>query len=136
MAAHSSRPLTTLSRRRWLGILSKHVTSEIEPPIRRGSRRYGIEFGAARLRYQQDGESIDRTVQLLQISAAGVMVKNRGRVQPHTPVWMEITLADDVFSLLGQVAHCTQTVGGYKVGIELQFPDENPQPPRGRLPSR
>ena len=66
-----------------------------------------------------------REKMLVYASQEGVMVKNRGRIPARTPVWMEITLADDVFALLGQVAHCTQTVGGYKVGIELQFPDED-----------
>ena len=118
-----SEQLTTISRERWQEILSHYVTPEIEPPIRRKSRRHGVEFGVVRLQYQEDGESTDRTVSLLQVSDEGVMVKSHKPIKARIQLRMNITLENDTVSLSGQVSHCTQTVGGYKVGIELEFSD-------------
>lgn len=118
-----SEQVTTISRERWQRILTRYVTPEFEPPIRRHSRRHGVEFGVVRLQYQENGESIDRTVTLLQVSEGGVMVRSHKPIKSRIRLRMDITLENDTVSLSGQVSHCTQTVGGYKVGIELSFRD-------------
>jgi hypothetical protein len=118
-----SEQLTTVSRERWQEILSQYVTPEIEPPIRRKTRRYGVEFGVVRLLYEENGDSAERIVSLLQASTDGMMIKNHKPIRTRTRLCMELTLGDDTVSLRGHVAHCTQTVGGYKVGIELEFAD-------------
>lgn len=125
MGALPENQANPLSRDRWLEIFSRHISPDVEPAIRRKSRRYGLEFGVARLQYLEDGTPLNRTVPLLQISAEGLMVKSRKPIQAYTPLRMEVTLDDDTFALNGRVLHCTQTVGSYKVGIELRFPDED-----------
>jgi hypothetical protein len=123
MGAHSSQQFTTLSRDRWLEILSRHVSPEIEPPIRRKSRRYGVELGIVCLLYREDGLPRARTASVLQISAGGLMIKTHKPIRPFTSVWMEVMLNGDAFTLIGEVTHSTQTVGGYKIGIQLEFPE-------------
>ena len=118
-----SEQLTTISRERWQEILSHYVIPEVEPPIRRKTRRYGVEFGVVRLLYEEDGDSTDRTVSLLQASAEGMMVKSHKPINARIQLRMDVTLENDTVALGGQVSHCTQTVGGYKVGIELEFSD-------------
>jgi len=36
---------------------------------------------------------------------------------------MEVTLEGGAFTLVGHVTHSTQTVGGYKIGVQLEFPE-------------
>ncbi|MFQ5806250.1 MAG: hypothetical protein ACE5I3_07365 [Phycisphaerae bacterium] len=113
-----------LARDRWLEILSRCVSPEVEPPIRRKSRRYGLRFGVVRLHYKEDGTPRTLTASLLQVSADGLMARSHTPIPLSIPVWIEVTLEDDTFALLGQVAHSTQTVGGYKIGIHLRFPEQ------------
>ena len=124
MSMHAPEQLATLSRDRWLEVLADHVTPETEPPIRRMSDRSRVEFGVARLLYREDGVAVDRTITLLQVSAEGLMAKSPKPVPGATRLRVEVTLGDSVLALIGQVAHCTQTVGSYKVGIQLVFPAE------------
>jgi hypothetical protein len=122
MAAHQPQQLAELTRERWLQVLSDYATAEVEPPVRRHSRRYGIEFGVVRLLYEEDGVMRDRTATLLQVSADGMMLKISKPIRNSTMLRMEITLDEHMFALRGEVAHSTQTVGGYKVGVTLHFP--------------
>ncbi len=124
MGARPPEQFATLPRDRWLEILSRCVRPEVEPPVRRKSRRYGVEFGVARLLYQEDDVPVERTAPLRDISPDGLMVKSHKRIRVGTPVWLTVTLEDTTFALVGRVAHSTQTVGGYKVGIQLHFPEE------------
>jgi hypothetical protein len=113
----------SLTEAEWLEALARCVTPEVEPPVRRDHRRYGVDFGLARLSYTRDGVPLTRTAPLLQISAEGLMVQIQEPIRVYTPLRLEVILGDETFALTGQVAHSTQTVGGYKVGIQLLFPD-------------
>jgi hypothetical protein len=124
MGGHRPGQFATLPRDRWLEILSRCVSPEIEPPVRRKSRRYGVESGVVRLLYQDEGVPVERTAPLREISTDGLMVKSHRRMQVGTAVWMTVTLENATFALVGRVAHSTQTVGGYKIGIRLTFPED------------
>ena len=108
----------------WLEILSRHASPQIGPTIRRRTRRHNVEFGVVRLVYQCNGKARDYTVSLLGISADGLMVRNHTYMQVDTPLRMEVTFDNDSVALNGRVAHCTETVGAYKIGIRLQFADQ------------
>lgn len=64
-----------------------------------------------------------RTGKPLNVSRRGVLLRVRERIADHTPVVVQMMLVDERIVLLGRVTHCTETVGGFKIGIELRFAD-------------
>ena len=114
--------LASVAHGRWLEIVSRYVSPETEPPVRRKYRRYGM-VGVAQLSYQEDARPLTCTLSVLQISAEGLMLRSHKALPVGTPVQMEVTLEDEPLPLVGWVRHTTQTVGGYKIGVELQFPE-------------
>jgi hypothetical protein len=76
-----------------------------------------------KLTFEEGGAPIVRTGSLLNASDSGLMVKQHKEIPCYTKVQIELTVGDEVLALTGRVAHATQTVSGFKVGIELQFPD-------------
>jgi hypothetical protein len=112
-----------ITREGWLYILSRHVSPQSEPHIKRTSQRHDVESGLARLVYQSDGTLHDYTLSLLQISADGLTVRNHKPIRVGTPVQVEVMLDDDSVALTGRVMHCTETIGAYKLGVRLQFPE-------------
>ena len=61
---------------------------------------------------------------VLDASTTGIMIRQREEMDVGTLVIVRAVLDDQDVAIAGQVMHCTQTVGGYKVGIELHFLDE------------
>jgi hypothetical protein len=107
----------------WLRILARHANARVEPRIKRKSQRYRVEFGVVQLFYECSGRTRDYTASLLQISAHGMMIRNHTRIAVGTPLRMKVTLDRAPVTLNGRVAHCTETVGAFKIGIRLQFED-------------
>lgn len=114
----------------WMAVLYRHFPLEQEPVYRRAYqrefRRYDTYSGAASLEYMQDAgggarKMVRRWGAVLDVSPRGLMVRLREQVRESTPVQLEIALENEVVHAQGIVRHCTQTVGGYKVGIELCF---------------
>lgn len=114
--------LEVSTRQRWQEILSHCAELEKRGP-RRSDERRCVEFGAVRLVFEQDGTPVMRYGRLLNASEEGLMVKQYRDIPSAMPVRIEVTIGDESFTLRGEVAHCTQTIGGFKVGIELQFTD-------------
>lgn len=116
------RPIT---RDDWEQIVARHAMNEEEPPIRRGDRRHAVDYGTAKLVFMQDTlgrlRTIVRTTPLLQISREGMMVKSHADVPVDAVVGLRVELGEDSFALLGRVVHSTQTLAGYKVGLQLAF---------------
>ena len=60
----------------------------------------------------------------MEISAGGISLKIEQMIPEGRHVDLELYLAgDDGFTLAGRVVHCTQSVSGFSVGIEILFPD-------------
>lgn len=115
--------LETPTRERWLEILSSQGLLEV-PEHRRQHPRHDIELGAVALAFDELGAPALRTGILLNASAVGLMTKQHKPIRTGTPVQMEVTLDDKSFLLKGRIVHSTQTIGGFKVGIELEFPSQ------------
>lgn len=115
--------LSVIERNRWCDVIAQHVQPELEPPVRRRARRYGIEFGLARLRDPNASASVPCTATVLQVSEFGLMLRNHEELAKGAEIWIEVLLGDETCSLYGVVRHCTETIGGYKIGVELFFPD-------------
>ena len=119
------RPIT---REDWLRILTIRVVPEAERLRKRRNRRYEVPDGLVKLVFTlETGVSrvaVVRTAGLLQISKGGLMVKSHKPIPLGTGVAMDVNLGDHAFTILGRVKHCTGTLGGFKVGIRVQFPDQ------------
>jgi hypothetical protein len=81
------------------------------------------ELGSLELAFERGGRPLKRTGKLLNASVDGVLVMQHERIADGTIVLMQLMFHDGQIRLLGHVVHCTETVGGYKVGIGLQFAD-------------
>ena len=103
-----------------------HALQQFGPPLaqqlpRRRHPRRAPEFGVARLSCETGSNCVPFTARILDASAGGLMVKHHEPLAATTPVHAQILIADTLYHLSGHVVHATQTVGGYKIGIELSF---------------
>lgn len=110
----------TPSRERWAQVLAQHKMVE-ETEYRRDDARRIVEFGSVRVIYQEWGSWVARSGTLLNASERGLMAMVKERVPSALQVRLEVTIRDETFALTGRVAHCTQTVGGFKIGFRLEF---------------
>ena len=116
---HAAQPVR---RNDWLKLLAGLVGSEFEPPVRRRARRYGLTVAGCRLlHHTKHGRPTATRAWLMQVSAGGVMILCEAEVPPGAPVILECPLPKRPIVLTGKVVHCTSTVGGNKIGIQLAF---------------
>jgi hypothetical protein len=117
-----------LSRKAWMALLARGIrTPQVEPPVRRRSRRYAAALGTAwRILCRKGHKNVELRATLMNASAEGVMLVCRTEVPAYVPVFIAFTsVAEEECALAGEVRHCTSTIGGYKVGVRLRFPDSH-----------
>lgn len=115
-----AQDIKLLDEMTWRKMLSAQVAGEIESHSRRSWRRYPAE-GEVKAEYKVDGEPRKRTWDLLQIAAGGLTVRTGEEMPTDTPVALYINMDGNPVPARGLTRHCTQTLGGYKVGIKLLF---------------
>jgi hypothetical protein len=123
----SNGELRPITHEQWLRMIERYVTDEPEPPVRRGQRRYTVDGMVTLAVLSADGNGVHtavRTAPLVQVSDEGIMIRSHAELAQDTVVAMQVYLEDDNFALLGRVMHCTDTIGGYKVGIQLAFVEQ------------
>lgn len=116
----TSFELTT--HERWLEVLSQYACVE-EQEYRRECSRRSLVFDDVKLAFEELGRPVVRGGKLLNASPSGVMIRQYKEIQACTLVMLSVALDEETLVLAGEVMHSTQTVGGYKVGIELRFTD-------------
>lgn len=128
MSITAEESFREVSRGEWVAILSRMVKPTIEPMRKRKYRRYPVEppaSGEARIRFRPARDPATKPVvrsgPLLDVSPTGLMVKIYGELPVGVPVTVQITLEGLQLALRGRIVHCTNTLGGFKVGVELQF---------------
>lgn len=115
--------LETPTRRRWREVISRYADSE-DPEYRRSDQRSYVQDSAVKLSFSdRQGTRVERAVVLLNVSESGLMIKQPQNIAVRTKVQVDVTIGEARFVLWGCVAHVTQTIGGFKIGIELQFAD-------------
>jgi hypothetical protein len=116
-----------ISREQWAEIVAEHSASAAAECGRRLHPRHP-SLGSAQLAYTvDDGYNEVPTIRrctVLEISADGVTFRSRERIPLDEPVVIELTLGGGLVALWGHVVHCTQTVGAFKVGVKLEFPQQ------------
>ncbi len=135
-SAHDSTATAAphITRQQWGEIVAAISGLPVRPGWRRRSRRRRLENGEARLRFRDDktGREIVRTVPVFEVGDGGMCVISHEPMTSDTRLKIEVHLRGEPLFLNGKVAHCTMTVGGYKVGVELDF---SRQPATGPLPA-
>lgn len=118
MNAYTQVILTT--RQEWWKIVSTYSRAEKEPKYRRVSRRYTCS-GEIKVTGEIDDEPFRQTCALLQISAEGITARARQMIPNDIAIMIHWHRDEQDLVVLGKVVHCTQTIGGYKLGIQLEF---------------
>lgn len=104
----------------WRRILTEQIASEFEANSRRRWRRYPAN-GELKVEFEIDGEPRRRTWDIIQISAGGLTVRSEEDIPEDTPLMLKINFDGNPIPAKGLSRHCTQTLGGYKLGIKLMF---------------
>ena len=60
-----------------------------------------------------------RMLMILDVSNEGLMAKGNDPIPVNTPVDMEVIVDEHPVEIRGDVIHCTGTLGGFKIGIQL-----------------
>ncbi len=107
----------------WQRTLAGVVEAEFEPHYRRQHRRYAVT-GEVKAVGEMDGQPFKKTWPLLEASAEGLTAKATSEFLVGTSLILQIHLSNSSLTIRGRIKHCTQTLGGYKLGIHLQFSSE------------
>ncbi|MBI5763421.1 MAG: PilZ domain-containing protein [Planctomycetes bacterium] len=106
----------------WLRRISAVVAPESEPVLRRSFRRYSVTGEVKAVGCRDDGTPFRRTWTLLQVSAEGLSIKSEEPLPVETQLELAVNIDGNPMPVRGTVVHCTQTLGGYKLGVRLHFP--------------
>ena len=79
------------------------------------------------LAFKDEGIAVKRSGSVLNISPTGLMIKLLHRLTCDTRLVLRASIDEEDVLLRGRVIHCTATVGGFKLGIELEFPEGEPE---------
>ena len=104
----------------WQRFLRRAVAPVYKPDVKRETPRYAYQ-GEAKLFMEENGEWHTRWLSLLNISLDGVTAKGNTELPMGVKVFLEMNPEGTPFVVRGEIVHCTTTVGGYKIGIKLEF---------------
>jgi hypothetical protein len=104
----------------WRSVLGKYVEADMEAHTRRSYRRYRVA-GRVIAEYRLNEKLERHNCHILNLAAEGLLIFST--VEMPVGVWvdLQIELGEDNFLAIGMTCHCTQTIGGYKVGVRLVF---------------
>ena len=114
--------MPALTHEQWNELLTLVVAPELGKNLRRGTRRYPV-MGEAKLTYEKDGKTYRRTFDIINLSRGGMTLKGYDEVKADTLIDCKVTLGPHVAPVKAKVVHCTGTLGGFKVGVEILFRD-------------
>lgn len=110
------------SRDEWSRVVSAASLAEMEPKARRTARRYSCN-GEIKISGEIDNEPFRETWNVLQVSMTGISARAPREIPDATKVAIRWRWESQDLFLRGRVVHSTQTIGGYKIGVRLDFPD-------------
>jgi len=111
----------TVSREYWERFLQRTVAPEPKSDVKRAARRYPL-IGDLNIAFDDEqGRAHTRVLSLINVSCEGLTAKGQTDIALDTDVLIEMNPEGTPFRMLGRIVHCTETIGGYKIGIELQF---------------
>ncbi len=129
MDTHSPSSVQPWTREQWARVLHRLDLIPTDEDFRRRQPRYGVVWGEVQIEFHPHNDPsqppIRRSAPIYDISLDGLMARCLKPIEPRTQVLLHIEIDQQQVTLRGVVRHSTQTIGGYRVGIELRF-DEPP----------
>jgi len=113
-----------IKRDRWMEIVARHALPLREPRFKRQHHRYhtlGSASVAFTLLRGAREVPVVHSCRVTQVSAEGLTLRSQARIPLRAQVAIELRLGKPPLLVFGQVIHCTQTVGAFKVGVALLF---------------
>lgn len=110
-----------MTREVWVEIVSAISLAEMEPKMRRTTRRYSCD-GEIKVSGVIDDVPFQSTWILMQVSVTGISARAMREIPDRMKVAIRWRWNGQEQLLHGRVMHCTQTIGGYKIGLRLDFP--------------
>jgi hypothetical protein len=104
----------------WNKAIAEKVTAETGSLARRSHPRYTAD-GEIRVRGQVDDKPVNDTWKLSQVSVEGLTARSFRQIPEGARLNLDVHINGQTLHVRGKVRHCTQTVGGYKVGVQLFF---------------
>ncbi len=92
--------------------------------LKRGCCRWLLRSPAEFYFPDEDGTEAKEYVSIRDISMTGVGLHCKRSIRARTEGELVLPLEDGYYKTVLKVVHCTQTVGGYKVGCHLQLAGE------------
>ena len=130
MITESNTNTGPITREQWLEIVARNSVTPVRPHAAREHTRFWPQTGIAKLVFTipcgTQTVPVVRTCLILDISNGGLAVKSEQMVPVRTGVGMDVDMEGEPLLLMGTVARCTSTVGGYQIGIKLVFPSRAP----------
>jgi|GEM_PF-3074542 len=124
---------TQIEERDWVEFTTGHDAVDDFSEYRRTEPRFAVEFGTAKLDYVVDDEdgrrSVTRTLSVVELSAGGLTLRSHCDIAVGTELAIEVIIDDLCGELRGRIAHSTGTIGGFTVGVKLDFSGTKPPAP-------
>ncbi len=114
----------TSARERWRQILTRVGGVGDELDARRTNARFPID-GEVKVTFAEEGDSHHRTLKMLNISCDGITAKGNNEIPEGTHLRVELDFDNITLNSDGEVIHCTDTLGGFKIGIRLALQDND-----------
>ena len=115
-------------RERWKHFLGVVGGAEYIADVRRINRRYTTS-GEAKVTFAADGDKHTRSLKLLDVALDGLTTRGNNEIAPGTHLVVELDHGldhdEDLLKMRGEVIHCTGTLGGFKIGISLDFREDD-----------
>lgn len=115
--------IATIDEGYWCRFLKRAIAPQPKADIQRGAPRYPY-CTEIKLTFDHHGYLSARRLTSLNVSASGLTAKGSMPIPMDAEVLLELNPEGTPFFIRGQIVHCTQTVGGYKIGIDLKFAKE------------
>ena len=121
-----SRTVTFVTRAAWGAWIAQVPPGERETGVKRRDLRRAIAAGPIQVRYAAEGRACRQACWVLEVSAHGLTLRAPRSVPEGA--FVDVWWPDEaqMLRLRGDVAHCTETVGGYKLGVKLDLPETAP----------
>ncbi len=106
----------------WRRYLRRAVAPNPARDARREVKRYPFSM-VGQLCFTEGARTRREEFAIIEVSTIGVMGLIKEEVPWQADVCIELNPEGTPFALQGCARHCTSTIGGYKLGVELSFDD-------------
>ncbi len=107
-----------VTQRYWLQFLDRAVGAMPKSDLKRETPRFPLQ-GEVQLWIENETEK--RWLSLMNVSREGITARGNTEIQLGTRVILEMNPEGSPITLRGEVVHCTGTLGGFKIGVRLEF---------------